>query len=142
MQIQIWQHIRVLTVGILATAIWFSQTAASEQAPVAQSPSHIVSPQDLAKATQSATATREQNIQTLRGALSTEKAQKAIEAAHMNPQEVQNAVAGLSDQDLAQLAARTSKAQADFSAGSMSDHDLLLILVVVAVVILLIAILH
>ena len=141
MRIKIWQHVRVLTVGILATAIWFNQTA-NAQAVSAQPPSHVVSPQDLAKATQDATQTREQDMQTLRGALSTEKAQKAIEAAHMNPQEVQNAVAGLSDQDLAQLAARTSKAQSDFAAGSMSDHDLLLILVVVAVVILLIALFH
>ena len=136
MRIQIWQRVRVLTVGILAVAIWFNQAAG------AQASTHVVSPQDLAKATQDATQTREQNMQTLRSALSTEKAQKAIEAAHMNPQEVQNAVAGLSDQDLAQLAARTSKAQSDFAAGSMSDHDLLLILVVVAVVILLIALFH
>ena len=137
MRYQFWRHARALAIGTLAATIFLSQTASAQQTPA-----HVVSPQDLARATESATQTREQNMQTLRSAHSTEKAQKAIEAAHMNPQEVQNAVAGLSDQDLAQLAARTSKAQADFSAGSMSDHDLLLILVVVAVVILLIAILH
>ena len=35
----------------------------------------------------------------------------------MNPQEVKKAVAGLSDEELAQLASRAQKAQADFAAG-------------------------
>ena len=50
----------------------------------------------------------------------------------MNPQEVKKAVAGLSDEELAQLASRANKAQADFAAGSIGDRDLLIILVCIA----------
>jgi len=130
------QSARALTAAVLAAALSFTPTAQ------AQATQHVISPQELNQATQDAARTRQQNIETLRGAFSSDKAKQALESAHMNPQEVQNAVAGLSDQELAQLAQRTNKAQMDFAAGSMSDHDLLLILVVVAVVILIIIVAH
>jgi hypothetical protein len=53
-------------------------------------------------------------------------------------QQVKNAVSRLSDQELAQLAARASKAQADFAAGSLSDRDLIIILLAVVALILII----
>jgi hypothetical protein len=54
---------------------------------------------------------------------------------------VKNAVSQLSDQDLAQLASRASKAQADFAAGSLSDRDLIIIiLAVVALVLIIVAV--
>jgi len=55
---------------------------------------------------------------------------------------VQNAVAGLSDEELAQLAQRASTAQTNFAAGNMTDHDLLLILIIVAALILIIVAVH
>jgi hypothetical protein len=136
MQFHSRQAARVFTAGVLAAAITFTQTVQ------AQSGDHIVSPQELNKATQDASRVRQQNLETLRSALSSEKAQKALEAAHMNPQQVQNAVAALSDQELAQLAQRASSAQNDFAAGNITDHDLLLILVIVAAVILIIVAVH
>jgi len=51
---------------------------------------------------------------------------------------VKDAVSRLNDQELAQLAARTSKAQADFAAGNLSDRDLIIILVCIAALILII----
>lgn len=99
---------------------------------------HLVAPGDLQQAVQDATQTRQQNMDTLRSFLSSPKAQKALEQAHINPEQVQNAVAGLNDQELAQLSARATKAQNDFAAGTMSNNDLLLILVVLAVIILII----
>jgi hypothetical protein len=89
-----------------------------------------------------ASAAREKNLETLNRFFSSEQAQKALASAHMDPQEVKTAAAGLSDQDLAQLAARADKAQADFAAGSMSDHDLLIILILVAALILIIVAVH
>ena len=130
------QSARVLTAAFLAAVMCFTQTAKAQTAP------HLISPQDLSKATQDASQERQQNMDTLRGALSSSQAQKALQDAHMNPQEVQNAVSGLSDQELAQLAQRASKGQTDFAAGNITDHDLLLILVIIAAVILLIAIAH
>jgi hypothetical protein len=130
------QSARFLAVATLAAAVGSVQTAA---APVSD---HLVTPQDLQKATQDSTHTREQNQKTLHDFLSSSQAQKALESAHMNPQQVQNAVAGLSAQELAQLATRARNAQNDFAAGNMSDHDLLLILIAIAALILIIVAVH
>jgi hypothetical protein len=51
---------------------------------------------------------------------------------------VKTAVASLSDAELAQLASRAEKAQADFAAGHLSDRDLIIILVIIAGLILII----
>jgi hypothetical protein len=126
------QPLGFLSAALLAAAF------AAPQPITAQTADHLVSPGDLNKAAQDATHVRQQNIDTLRGFLSSPKAEKTLEQAHMNPVEVQNAVSGLSDQELAQLASRASKAQNEFAAGSMSDRDLLLILVGIAVIILII----
>ena len=73
---------------------------------------------------------------------SSDQAQKALQSAHINPQEVNKAVAGLSDEELAQLASRAQKAQSDFAAGNIGDHDLLIILVCIAALILIIVAVH
>jgi hypothetical protein len=96
----------------------------------------------LQKATDDASQVRQQNADTLNSLFSSDQAQKALQSAHMNPQEVKNAVAGLSDQDLAQLASRAQHAQNDFAAGSMSNHDLLIILILIAALILIIVAVH
>lgn len=136
MPLNLRKSARVFTAAVLAAVMCVSQSAK------AQASQHVVSPQDLNQATQDASHARQQNIDTLRNAFSSKEAQKALEDAHMNPQQVQNAVSGLNDQDLAQLAQRAGNAQTDFAAGNMTDHDLLLILVIVAVIILLIVALH
>jgi hypothetical protein len=48
----------------------------------------------------------------------------------------------MGDDELAQLSARSEKAQKDFAAGRISDRDLLIILVGVAVLILIIVAVH
>ena len=65
-------------------------------------------------------------------------AEKALQSAHVDPTQVKQAVSSLSDQELAQLASRAQKAQADFAAGSLSERDLLIILIGIAVIILII----
>lgn len=109
---------------------------------VAQAANHVVSPSDLAKATVDASQQRQQNIDTLNQFFSSSRAQQALESAHMNPQQVQKAVSGLSDEELAQLANRANKAQMDFAAGNMSDHDLLIILICIAALVLVIVAVH
>lgn len=112
------------------------------QSLIAESTDHLVSPSDLQKAAVNASQQRQKNLDSLNQFLSSAQAQKAIESAHMNPQEVQKAVAGLNDAELAQLAARANKAQSDFAAGTMSNHDLLLILIAIAALILIIVAVH
>ncbi|MGB7266992.1 MAG: PA2779 family protein [Terracidiphilus sp.] len=131
-----WQFARSFLVAAFVAAFVFPTSL------TAQASTHLVSPDDLQKAAVDASQTRQQNLQKLNGFFSSGQAQKALESAHMNPQEVNKAVAGLSDQELAQLAARAQKAQSDFAAGSIGDHDLLLILVLLAALILIIVAVH
>ena len=132
MQYESWPAVRAVTAAVLAAAFAVPQNL------VAQAPEHLVTSSDLQEAAESASHARQQNLETLRGFLSSPRARKAIESAHMNPQQVQNAIAALSDRELAQLAARADKAQSDFAAGNISDRDLLIILVAIAALILII----
>jgi hypothetical protein len=99
---------------------------------------HVVSPTDLQKATLSATQVRQKNLETVNQFVSSPAAEKALRSAHMDPAQVKTAVSALSDQELAQLAARANKAQKDFAAGTLSDRDLIIILVAIAALILII----
>lgn len=135
MRSAIWQCVRSFTFAVLITAFVLPQNVA------AQASQHLVSPGDLEKATQDASQSRQQNLDTLNNFLSSDQAQKALESAHVNSQQVKKAVAGLSDEELAQLAARASKAQPDFAAGNLGDRDLLIIvLAVVALILIIVAV--
>lgn len=127
-----WQLGRVLSVAALVAAFAFSQNLH------AQASDHLVSPSQLRQATVDASQSRQQNLDTLRDFLSSAQAQKALDSAHISQQQVNKAVAGLSDADMAQLAARANKAQSDFAAGNIDNHDLLIILVAIAALILII----
>ena len=117
----------VLVVG-LALAI--------PQQAIAQN--HVVSSSDIQKDISSASASRQQNLAQVEGFLSSNEAQHALKSAHIDYQQVKNAVWQLSDDDLTRLSARTEKVQKDFAAGTLSDRDLLIILVAVAALILII----
>jgi hypothetical protein len=106
--------------------------------PGLQAQTHVVSPAELQKDAAAATHERQQNEKTVTDFLSSSKATKALQSAHMDPAQVTSAVSHLDDEELAQLAARSQKAQADFAAGRMSDRDLIIILLGIAVLVLII----
>lgn len=124
----------------LMTAVF---TAAVTIAPAfcATAPQHLVTPGQLQQSAESASQARQRNIQELRQFLSLPQAQKAFQQAHVDPQQVKNAVSGLSDQELARLSARARKAQRDFSAGAISNQELIIILlgVILLIVIIIVA---
>jgi hypothetical protein len=99
---------------------------------------HVVPPSDLQKDVSAVSATRQKNLAQVDDFLSSSAAQQAMKSAHIDPQQVKNAIPQMSDDELAQLSARSEKAQKDFAAGRISDRDLLIILVGVAVLILVI----
>jgi hypothetical protein len=101
---------------------------------------HVVSPADLQKQAITATQARQQNIEKVRSFLSGPVAEEALQKNHINPTEVKKGVSSLSDQELAQLAARADRAQHDFAAGYLSTMDVALIILAVAVLILIIVI--
>jgi hypothetical protein len=103
---------------------------------------HVVPPSDLQKDVSAVSATRQKNLAQVEGFLSSDAAQQAMKSAHVDPQQVKNAIPQMSDDELAQLSARSEKAQKDFAGGRISDRDLLIILVGVAVLILIIVAVH
>lgn len=106
--------------------------------PTLAQQAHVVSPADLQKAAVASTSTRQQNEATVNQFLTSPETRRALDSVHMNPQQVKTAVSNLSDQDVAQLATKANKAQADFAAGIISDHDLILIALAALVVIIII----
>lgn len=126
------RFLRAMMTAVFAAAISASPLLA------APAPQHLVTPGQLQQSTVNASRTRQQNIDEIRQFLSTPQATRAFERAHANPQQVKKAVSGLSDQELAQLSQRATKAQRDFAAGSISTEELILILVAIILVILLI----
>jgi hypothetical protein len=97
-----------------------------------------VSPADLQKEIAASTLSRQHNAEVINAFLSSPRAERALQSAGIAPTQVKTAVSALSDQELARLAARSEKAQADFAAGRLSDRDLIIILLCVVGLILII----
>jgi hypothetical protein len=129
------QSARVVTAVVLATIF------AVPQSLLAQATNHLVSPSDLHQAAIAATQARQQNIAQVQKFFSSAPAQQAMRSARIDAEQVQGAVARLDDTELAGLASRVQKVQADFAAGNFSDRDLILIiLAVVALVLIIVAV--
>ncbi len=119
-----------------ASVLLFSIAVAAPQSMVAQN--HVVSPGDIQNDVSNASAARHQNQKQVENFLSSQEAQRAMKSAKIDPQQVTSAISQLNDSELASLAARSAKAQRDFAAGNIDNHDLLIILVAIAVLILII----
>ena len=132
MHIDLRQSSRVAVAFILAAVFALPQNLVAETAQ------HLVSPSELQQAAVKASTARQQNLDQVKQFFSSEKAQQALKSAHVNPEQVKSAVSTLDDAELAQLASRVQKTQADFAAGTLSDRDLIIILVAIAALILII----
>ena len=130
MQSLLRQSVRAIT-GCFLAAIF-----AIPPALVAQV--HVVSPAELQQQAVSATQLRQHNLETVRQFLSSPRAEKAMESAHMDTQQVKTAISSLNDRELASLASRAEKAQADFAAGRFTDRDLIIIIIAIAALVLII----
>ena len=130
------QCVRALTACVLVTIFSIPQNL------FAQAAQHVVSSSEMQRAVVDASRVRQQNVDTLNEFFSSERAQRVLKAAHTDPEQVKKAVASLSDAELAQLASRAQKAQADFAAGHLSDRDLIIILIVIAGLILIVVAVH
>ena len=108
----------------------------SPQGMVAQT--HVVPRAQIQKDLSTSLVARQQNEEQLKSFLSMPETQQAMRSKGFQAQQVTNAISQLNNADLAQLAARSAKAQKDFAAGNIDNHDLLLILVGIAALILII----
>jgi hypothetical protein len=118
-------------IGCILSVVFFVPNALVAQ-------SHIVSPSDLQKEVMAASQARQHNLKTVQQFLSTPVAEKAMKSAQVDPQQVKTAVATLDDQELADIAARADKAQADFAAGALGERDLIWIILAIVVLVLII----
>jgi CHASE3 domain sensor protein len=101
---------------------------------------HVVSPADLQAKAASISQVRQQNEAKVREFLSGPVASEALQKAHVDANQVKQAVSQLDDQELAQLSAKADKAQKDFAAGYLSTIDIALIILGVALIILIIVV--
>ena len=122
------QSLRMLTACFLVTLFAVPQTLLAQ--------AHVVSGLDLHQQLLASRQTRQNNLETVQRFLSSPTAEKAFRSVHTDAAKVTTAVSNLSDEELANLAARANKAQADFAAGNINDHDLLIILIVVVILLL------
>ncbi len=100
---------------------------------------HLVSPSQMQQQVQTATAARQQNIETLNQFLATPTAAKAMKDAKVDPAQVKDAIPTLSNAELANLSARAAHAQSQFAAGGLTTLALALIIIAVVLIILLAA---
>ena len=128
------QCLRMVTACVLVTVFAVPPSLMAE--------AHVVSPAELQQQAAAASRSRQHNLDTLMTFLSSPAAQKQLQSAGVNHQQVKSAMASLSDQELAKLANRAEKAQADFAAGNLTDHDLLIILIAVVALVLIIVAVH
>lgn len=127
---RVFQLLFVLLLGVVFT---------TPQNALAQN--HVVTASDLQKDVAASSSTRQRNLAQVEGFLSSSEAQQAMKSAHINSQQVKNAVQQLNDDELTRLSARSEKAQKDFAAGNITDRDLLIILVgIVALVLIIVAV--
>jgi len=106
----------------------------------AETNEHIVSNHALQQQVQSASGTREQNIQTVDRLFSTPLAKQAMKMEHVSPTQVKNAIPTLSDSELANLSSRANQAEQQFSAGNLSTSQMLLLIIVLLIVVILVAV--
>jgi|SRR5262245_29758264 len=132
MHFDLWQSTRIAVSCIVISLFVFSLNANAQ--------TQVVSPADIHKELVSSSQTRQKNLEKVQKLISTGLAQKSSAGAKVDPARVNAAVSILSDADLAQLAARADKAQADFAAGRISERDLLFIILgFVALVVIIVA---
>jgi len=116
----------------------FAALALLAVCPTFAAQDHVVSTAEVQKAAVAASSARQQNIDSVNRFLSSPQAAPALRATKVTTDQVKNAVSKLSDEEVAELAVRANKAQADFAAGTFSDRDLIFIALAVLLVILII----
>src|SRR5262249_18054084 len=124
-------HVR-LVVFALINALLIPQFTA------AQTP--VVSPSELRQAITNAVETRQKNLDDVRSFFSSEPARAALKSGKVDYEKVQKAIATLSPDELAKLAAKTNSIQKDFAGGALTNQQLTYIVIALgtAVIVLLI----
>jgi hypothetical protein len=90
----------------------------------------------LQQAIKDAAQTRQKNRKDVESFFSSEPARKALKAGKVDYQKVQTAVATLSPDELARLAARTNHLQQDFAGGVLDSQQMTYAIIALATAVL------
>lgn len=122
----------ILFALFLAFALLPSQLSAED---------HVIPQSSLHQALVNASAARQKQIAQVKSFFSSRPVASALKKGGVDLRQVQQAVPNLSDQELAQLSARTQKLQNDFAAGALSNERLTYIVIALATALIVILIL-
>lgn len=103
---------------------------------------HVVSRSELQQQALKAARTRQDRVQSVQRFFASETACKALKSARIDTEKVQSVIPQISDEELAQLAAKADSAQKDFAAGSLSNQELTYIIIALATAVLVIIIIE
>jgi hypothetical protein len=108
---------------------------------LAQSTSdHIVPAPDFHQAVRAAAQARQDHLTKLDKFFATEAARKAFETVKLDPAKVSQALALLSDDELARLAAQSEKVQHDIAAGALTNQQITYILIALGTAVIILVI--
>ena len=93
---------------------------------------HVVSTDELQSSVKAAAAERQSQRALVKDFFGSDNARKALKSARLDYEQVQAAVAHLSDAEIAELASRVQQAQRDFAAGELTNQQITYILIALA----------
>jgi hypothetical protein len=123
-----------LVVLLLALGVVLVSVAVSARA---QDKTHVISLGELNQESVRKVETRASDGSAVRELLSSERGRKALQSAHIEYKKVEKAISHLNDEELAKLALRSRKVEADFAAGRISNTLIVVIVAAVAALIIL-----
>jgi hypothetical protein len=100
----------------------------------AQSP--VIQSSELRGALSKASSIRQKNLEQIQSFFGSEPVRNALSKSSFNSSQIQKTVALLSSDELAKLALRTQKIQADFVAGALNNQQLTYIVIALATAVL------
>ena len=101
---------------------------------------HVVPLAELHRDTAAATGSRQANLNKVDRFFSSPAAEKALHSVKLDGDQVKAALPLLGDEELARLAARADRAQADFAAGVLSNQEITYILIALATAVIILVI--
>jgi len=110
-------------------------TAGFLSAP-AQAQENTVTRTELREALRKAAAEKDRNLQQIRSFFAEPQARAALSSAGVDYEQVQKTIAALDADDLAKIASQTSRIQADFAAGALTNQELTYIIIALAAAVL------
>jgi hypothetical protein len=113
--------------------LWFGAVVRADE--------HVVPTEELNRQAVAASASRQAHRVELEKFLSSKPAREALRRANLSEAQVAEAVSVLTDEELANLAARAQAAQSDFAAGSLTNQQLTYIVIALGTAVLILIIL-